>query len=313
MSSGPPRRSPCSAPRSRSRWHARHPSATPRADRDRDVEALRALPYVHWSGGADSKLRGVVLHDRARAWSGVNLYTNDRDAAYLMDMDGRRLHTWRLPDTDQQHCEYAELLADGKLAVVCVNDALFVLDARSNVVLEHRAKVHHDVAPLADGGMVVPDKSIHFYRRRMVYFDGLAWLSRRRRDAPPVVDLGRARSTGEAPSAVAARSTGALEQAPLPQLRLLPPQHRRVAARDRARRARPAVSRRQPAAVPAQPGAPAHPRPGHRGRGVELGARRARRPAHADPPRRRSPPRLRQRHRARPLARDRARPGDPHR
>ena len=39
-----------------------------------------------------------------------------------------------------------------------------MLDARSNVVLEHRDKVHHDVAPLAGGGMVVPDKSIHFYR-----------------------------------------------------------------------------------------------------------------------------------------------------
>jgi outer membrane protein assembly factor BamB len=146
-------------------------------DRDRGVEALRALPYVHWSAGADATLRGVVRHDRGRAWPGVNLYTNDRDRAFLMDMDGRRLHTWRLPATDQQHCEYAELLADGKLAVVCVNDALFVLDARSNVVLEHRAKVHHDLAPVADGGMVVPEKGIHFYRRRMVYFDGLSWLS----------------------------------------------------------------------------------------------------------------------------------------
>src|SRR4030095_12647387 len=65
------------------------------------AEALRALPYVHWSTGADPKLRGVVRHDRARAWAGVNLYTNDRDAAYLMDMDGRRLHTWRLPETEQ--------------------------------------------------------------------------------------------------------------------------------------------------------------------------------------------------------------------
>ncbi|HEX2463687.1 MAG TPA: arylsulfotransferase family protein [Thermoanaerobaculia bacterium] len=153
------------------------PESDAGAGRDRGVEALRALPYVHWSAGADAKLRGVVLHDRERAWSGVNLYTNDRDRAYLMDMDGRRLHTWRLPATDQQHCEYAELLGGGKLAVVCVNDALFVLDAGSNVVLEHRGKVHHDIAPLADGGMVVPEKSIHLYRRRMVYFDGLAWLS----------------------------------------------------------------------------------------------------------------------------------------
>ena len=62
--------------------------------------------------------------------------------------------------------------------MVCVNDALFILDRRSNVVFEHRAKVHHDVAPLADGELLVPDKAIHFYRSRMVYFDGLAWLDR---------------------------------------------------------------------------------------------------------------------------------------
>jgi hypothetical protein len=142
----------------------------------RDAEALRALPYLQWSGGADPAKRGVVLHDRARAWQGVNLYTNDRDRAYLIDMDGRRLHTWRLPKTEQQHCEHVEPLDGGRIAVVCVNDALFVLDADSNVVLEHRAKVHHDVAALPDGGLIVPDKTLRPYRFRMVYFDGLTWL-----------------------------------------------------------------------------------------------------------------------------------------
>jgi len=164
--------------------------ATPRdhdKHEDKDLEALRALPYVRWSEGADAKLRGVVVHDRERAWRGVNLYTNDRDEVYLMDMEGRRLHTWRLPETPHGHCEYAEILDgdsgadDGadRIAVVCVNDALYILDRRSNIVLEHRDKVHHDLAPLADGSIIVPDKSIHFYRSRMVYFDELAWLDPR--------------------------------------------------------------------------------------------------------------------------------------
>jgi hypothetical protein len=94
-----------------------------------------------------------------------------------MDMDGRRLHTWRIPETAHRHCEYAELIGDGKLAVVCVNDALFVLDRHSKVLLEHRAPVHHDVAQLADGTLIVPEKAVHLYRRRLVYFDSLAWLS----------------------------------------------------------------------------------------------------------------------------------------
>jgi hypothetical protein len=154
-------------------------AANGRERRDADLDALRALPYVHWSGRADPALRGVVLHDRSRAWPGVNLYTNDRDQAYLMDMEGRRLHTWRVPETRHHHCEHAELLDDGKLAVICVNDALFILDRRSDVLLDHRAKVHHDLAPLTDGTLIVADKAIHPYRRRMVYFDGLTWLGPR--------------------------------------------------------------------------------------------------------------------------------------
>ena len=141
------------------------------------TEALRALPYVQWSPGADRRLRGVVLHDPARAWQGWNLYTNDTDEAYLLGMDGRRAHTWRIPKTRRQHCEQAELLPGGNLAVVCVNDALFVLDRRSNVLLEHRSKVHHDVAALDDGTLIVPIHAVRPYRRRMVYFDGLAWIT----------------------------------------------------------------------------------------------------------------------------------------
>ena len=67
-----------------------------------------------------------MLHDRERAWQGVNLYTNDRDQAFLMDMDGKRLHTWRLPETEQHHCEYAELLDDGDLAVVWGIAGMFI-------------------------------------------------------------------------------------------------------------------------------------------------------------------------------------------
>jgi hypothetical protein len=146
---------------------------------DDAAAALRALPYVQWSEGADPRLRGVVLHDRERAWAGVNLYTNDGDEAYLMDMEGRRFHRWSIPETRKQHCEYGELLADGALAVVCVNDALFVLDRQSRVLLEYRRKVHHDVEPLDDGTLIVPIKQLRPYRRRMVYFDGVAWVDRR--------------------------------------------------------------------------------------------------------------------------------------
>ena len=134
----------------------REPNETHQSDKDKELEALRALPYVQWSEGADAKLRGVVVHDRDRAWRGANLYTNDRDEVYLMDMEGRRLHTWRLPATEHGHCEHAEILSEDRLGVLCVNDALYILDRRSNVVVEHRDKVHHDLAPSPMGASSSP-------------------------------------------------------------------------------------------------------------------------------------------------------------
>ena len=88
---------------------------------DEDLAALVALPYLSWTEeDVDPEQLGVTLWDGERAWSGLNLYTNDVNEAYLMDMEGRRLHTWSLSE-DYNHCEYFELLAGGEIAVVCVS------------------------------------------------------------------------------------------------------------------------------------------------------------------------------------------------
>lgn len=139
--------------------------------------ALLALPYAGWDADADAGQSGVVVHDEARAWPGLNLYTNDVDRAYLTDMSGRRLHTWRLP-RGLRHCEHVEPLAAGEVLVVCVGQGLVKLDWDSRVLWRRRLNAHHDVAVDRDGTLWLPvAEAPRPYRGRQVKFDALAHLS----------------------------------------------------------------------------------------------------------------------------------------
>lgn len=162
-------------------------SCTVEEPADEDLTALVALPYLSWSEDADPEKLGVTLWDEERAWRGFNLYTNDVNEAYLMDMAGRRLHTWILPD-GYTHCEHFELLVGAEIAVVCVREALLKLDRESNVVWELDKLVHHDVAVLDDGTFLIPRTGkLREYKGRRVNFDVLMWVA----DGGEVVDLWR--------------------------------------------------------------------------------------------------------------------------
>jgi len=145
---------------------------------DEDFTALVALPYLSWSDEeADPEQLGVTLWDEERAWTGFNLYTNDVNEAYVMDMAGRRLQAWTLPE-EYTHCEHFELLAGGSIGMVCVGQGLVKLDRESNIVWELRQRVHHDLAVRDDGTYLVPivDRWREYQGRR-VGFDGVAQVS----------------------------------------------------------------------------------------------------------------------------------------
>ena len=155
------------------------PEVAPATDSaDEDLTSLVALPYLSWSESeADPEQLGVTVWDEERAWPGINLFTNDVNEAYLMDMAGRRLHTWRLPE-EFTHCEHFELLAGGHIAAVCVGQGLVKLDRESNVVWELRKPFHHDLEVQADGSFRVPIVGRwRRYQGRKVGFDGVAHVS----------------------------------------------------------------------------------------------------------------------------------------
>jgi len=140
------------------------------------MEELRALGYLEWDSGADTTRRGAEWIDRENVAPGYNLYSNGRTKVFLTDLDGVRVHTWQLPE-GKRWCEHAELLHDGKLAVMCINESFTVVDRDSNVLLDVKLNGHHDIATLPDGGFLVPLGRPEKYRGRRVLFDVLVWLS----------------------------------------------------------------------------------------------------------------------------------------
>jgi hypothetical protein len=141
------------------------------------LESLRSLPYIQWTdGNVNADLLGVTRYDAEHSYPGYNFYTNDDDEVYLMDMRGRKLHTWYLPGKKQ--CECAELLENGDLIAVCVEEAILRLDWNSKVVWENKNRVHHDLAILPDHRVLVlnRDNAVK-YNSYDVEFDSILYLS----------------------------------------------------------------------------------------------------------------------------------------
>ena len=129
---------------------------------------LRSLPYGRWVPvAADDARQGVVIHD-PRAWPGLNLFNPRYLArAFLVDMDGRTVHQWSLPDEQRDGFHHVEPTPDGGLVALIKNHRIVRLDAASHVLWSRDLPVHHDVALTADGGLWVPTR-----HRRWVEHEG---------------------------------------------------------------------------------------------------------------------------------------------
>jgi hypothetical protein len=129
-------------------------------------EALAALPYVQ-GYGPPSVAAGVLVHDAAAAWDGLNLAASAHATeAVLTDMSGTVLHRWArrfdevwpgrpVPGGEAAHDRFwrrVELLPGGELLAVFENLGVIKLDRESRLLWSWAGTVHHDVAPLADGG-----------------------------------------------------------------------------------------------------------------------------------------------------------------
>jgi hypothetical protein len=143
-----------------------------------EIEELRALPYAQWTRSSESERRklGVTLFNQQRASHGYNLYTNDVNMAFLMDMSGKKLHSWRFQKNKK--CEYAYLLPSGEMLGVCMGQGVWKVDWDSKVIWRRRYFVHHDIEPLPDGSFWTTRRERNRqYKGRFVVFDSLQRIS----------------------------------------------------------------------------------------------------------------------------------------
>ena len=136
---------------------------------------LAALGYVNWDDGADEDLRGVVAQDPEAAAPGYNFYTDHAESVFLIDMEGKPVHRWRLPETERSL--FAELLDDGSIIVTLGPDTLAKIGPDSKLVWELPLQAHHDVAVADDGTLYVVTSRWIVYQERRVLFDGIARVS----------------------------------------------------------------------------------------------------------------------------------------
>lgn len=129
--------------------------------RSDSLRAVASLPYVEATFDPEAERSGVLVHDRERAFEGLNFYNSAyRSAAYLIDMDGKLVHEWSYA-LGRQGWHHAELLPDGKIVVVVKDQALLELDRDSRLLWSRKGRFHHDVGIDTHGDIVAS-------RRRLV-------------------------------------------------------------------------------------------------------------------------------------------------
>jgi len=137
------------------------------------AELRKRFGAVAYVGGYKSAPAhsGVTVHDRSRAFQGLNFYTaGHAQEAYLMDMDGQIVHTWRRDAAEsaseqngederpQSWWRRAYLYPDGSLLAIRENVSLAKYDKHSNEIWKLEGQYHHDLQVLQDGRIFVLTK-----------------------------------------------------------------------------------------------------------------------------------------------------------
>lgn len=130
----------------------------------REIERLTALGYVSGSRPAGAR-SGVTVHDRGRAFQGLNFLTSGHaPSAILMDMDGRVLHEWTrsfesvwpgsvVPeDAEGRHYwRRAYLFENGDILAIYEGLGMVKLDRHSDILWSYDGLCHHDLFVTDDG------------------------------------------------------------------------------------------------------------------------------------------------------------------
>lgn len=139
-------------------------------------EQLEALGYLGTMTATGPVAEGinVVRHDPARAQDGYNFYVSGHEpVAFLSDMTGNVLHTWRLtpgedwptawmPAEAVSGCFFrrAAFTPEGYLYAVITNEGLLKLDRNGTLLWYLPGQYHHDVHLNPDGTLTTMSRDV---------------------------------------------------------------------------------------------------------------------------------------------------------
>ena len=142
----------------------------------REIAQLESIGYA--AGVHDAtELSGVVRHDPARAFEGVNQYTPAHAAtSRLIDMRGELLHEWSYdfwdvwPDYPMGNklstfWRRTHLFENGDLLAIYEGLGLIKIDKHSKLLWSSRIRAHHDLVVTEDGTIYVLARAAHIDRR----------------------------------------------------------------------------------------------------------------------------------------------------
>ena len=156
---------------SRGRWASRR-SAGVEGLTEEQLRAKESLESIGYLDGVEAppEATNVVLHLADRVTPVANLVTSAHaPTAFLLDMDGEVLHSWRAPyrkafpdsevaDRLVTYWRRTFLLPGGDLLAIFEGQGLIRLTATSDVVWANDLRAHHDLHVLDDGSLWVLDR-----------------------------------------------------------------------------------------------------------------------------------------------------------
>ncbi len=117
---------------------------------------LSSLPYVDWTPETNPEKVGVTKYDPQYCFDGINIFNSKTLAqAYLVDMEGKVLHTWRDSDRSHQWHEEVQLCRNGDLLAIVKDEMLIRFDWDSNIKWTNKMRCHHEITLDANGDMYV--------------------------------------------------------------------------------------------------------------------------------------------------------------
>lgn len=118
----------------------------------KSIDELKSLPYLTWTpiDEKDALKTGVTFYDEILSFKGVNIYSSGIEGtAYLIDMDGNKLHNWS--SNKSLYWNYAEMNNQGDLFVISGDKLLMKINWNSNIQWISKNRYHHDIALAKNG------------------------------------------------------------------------------------------------------------------------------------------------------------------